>query len=123
LGVALATPRLRALARRMDHTEYGGAPLLGVNGVCIIAHGSSKAKAIRNSVAVAVESVRAGMVETIRADIGRLSSLPSVAPSGDDLPDASSPGSGVPAAGLAEAPSGTERGAGLPLSHGSSAES
>jgi glycerol-3-phosphate acyltransferase PlsX len=75
LGVALATPRLRALARRMDYTEYGGAPLLGVNGICIIAHGSSKAKAIRNSIALAAESVRARMVETIRADIARLSSL------------------------------------------------
>lgn len=80
LGVALATPRLRALARRMDYTEYGGAPLLGVNGNCIIAHGSSTAKAIRNSIAQAAESVRAGMVETIRADIGRLSSLPQLAP-------------------------------------------
>jgi glycerol-3-phosphate acyltransferase PlsX len=69
LGVALATPRLRALARRMDYTEYGGAPLLGVNGICIIAHGSSKAKTIRNSIALAAESVRARMVETIRDDI------------------------------------------------------
>jgi phosphate acyltransferase len=82
LGVALATPRLRALARRMDHTEYGGAPLLGVNGICIIAHGSSKAKAIRNSVAVAVESVRARMVETIQTDLGRLSSRHPLAPLG-----------------------------------------
>ena len=76
LGVALATPRLRALARRMDYTEYGGAPLLGVNGICIITHGSSKAKAIRNSIALAADSVRARMVEAIRADIARLSSLP-----------------------------------------------
>ncbi len=75
LGVALARPRLRALARRMDHTEYGGAPLLGVNGICIIGHGSSKAKAIRNAVALAAESVRARMVESIRADIGRLTDL------------------------------------------------
>jgi len=72
LGVALATPRLRALARRMDYTEYGGAPLLGVNGVCIITHGSSKAKAIRNSIALAAESVRARIVDTIRDDIERL---------------------------------------------------
>ncbi len=80
LGVALATPRLRALARRMDYTEYGGAPLLGVNGICIIAHGGSKAKAIRNSIGVAAESVRARMVETIRTDVARLSSLPQLAP-------------------------------------------
>ncbi len=72
LGVALARPRLRALARRMDHTEYGGAPLLGVNGICIISHGSSKAKTVRNAVALAAESVRSRMVGAIRADIGRL---------------------------------------------------
>ncbi len=75
LGVALARPRLRALARRMDHTEYGGAPLLGVNGICIISHGSSKAKAVRNAVALAAESVRAQMVDAIRADVGRLAEL------------------------------------------------
>ena len=75
LGVALARPRLRALARRMDHTEYGGAPLLGVNGICIISHGSAKEKAIRNAVALAAESVRTRMVDAIRADIGRLTEL------------------------------------------------
>jgi len=92
LGVALATPRLRALARRMDYTEYGGAPLLGVNGICIIAHGSSKAKAIRNSIALAAESVRARMVETIRDDIARLSSLPPLSPlDAAELPVSRSP--------------------------------
>ncbi len=75
LGVALARPRLRALAQRMDYTEYGGAPLLGVNGICIISHGSSKAKAIRNAVALAAESVRSRMVDAIRADVGRLTEL------------------------------------------------
>ena len=78
LGVALATPRLRALARRMDYTEYGGAPLLGVNGICIITHGSSGAKAMRNSIALAAESVRSRMVETIRDDIAYLSPIRSV---------------------------------------------
>ena len=78
LGVALATPRLRALARRMDYTEYGGAPLLGVNGICIITHGSSRAKAMRNSIALAAESVRSRMVETIRDDIAYLSPIRSV---------------------------------------------
>lgn len=75
LGVALARPRLRALSRRLDYTEYGGAPLLGVNGICIISHGSSKAKAIRNAVALAAESVRSRMVDAIRTDVGRLAEL------------------------------------------------
>ncbi|HXX38308.1 MAG TPA: phosphate acyltransferase PlsX [bacterium] len=72
LGVALAAPGLRAVKRRMDYTEYGGAPLLGVSGVCIISHGSSQAKAIRNAVALAVESVRAHMVDAIRDAVSRL---------------------------------------------------
>lgn len=75
LGVALARPRLRALALRLDHTEYGGAPLLGVDGICIVSHGSSKARAVRNAIALAAESVRARMVEAIRADVARLSEL------------------------------------------------
>ena len=50
-------PALKRIAKRMDYTEYGGAPLLGVNGVCIIAHGSSNAKAIKNAIRVAMESV------------------------------------------------------------------
>ena len=81
LGVALATPRLRALARRMDYTEYGGAPLLGVNGICIITHGSSRAKAMRNSIALAAESVRSRMVDAIRDDIAHLSPVRPVLPS------------------------------------------
>ena len=113
LGVALATPRLRALARRMDYTEYGGAPLLGVNGICIIAHGSSKAKAIRNSIGVAAESVRARMVETIRTDVARLSSLPQLAPL-EMLTAAGDEPNRVPGA--------VEGAAGLPLPHGSPAE-
>jgi len=72
LGAALALPGLRAVRRRMDYTEYGGAPLLGVNGVCIIGHGSSKAKAMRAAVALAVDTVRAGMVAAIREEVGRL---------------------------------------------------
>jgi phosphate acyltransferase len=75
LGVALARPRLRALALRLDHAEYGGAPLLGVDGICIVSHGSSKARAVRNAVALAAESVRARMVDAIRADVAHLAEL------------------------------------------------
>ena len=46
-------PILREVARRHDYTEVGGAPLLGVNGVCIICHGSSNARAIRNALKAA----------------------------------------------------------------------
>ena len=59
--------------RRIDYREYGGAPLLGLEGVCVIAHGSSNARAIRNAIRVAVEAVRHGFVDEIRAQMPRWS--------------------------------------------------
>lgn len=63
---------LERLFRRLDYTTYGGAPLLGVNGVVIICHGGSPPAAIRNGIGVAARSVQAGMVEHIA---GRLAHL------------------------------------------------
>ena len=48
---------MASLARQLDYAEYGGAPLLGVNGVVIIAHGSSSPKAIKNAIKVAARFV------------------------------------------------------------------
>ncbi|MDL2280672.1 phosphate acyltransferase PlsX [Selenomonadales bacterium OttesenSCG-928-I06] len=48
-------PAMRSLKKKFDYAEFGGAPLLGVNGGCIICHGSSKAKAIKNAIRVAAE--------------------------------------------------------------------
>jgi len=53
IGGMLLKGSFKRVARRGDYTEYGGAPLLGVNGNCIICHGSSNAKAIRNAIRVA----------------------------------------------------------------------
>ncbi len=53
LGAWLARGAFREFRRRVDHGEVGGAPLLGVNGVGIVAHGSSDARAIRNAIGVA----------------------------------------------------------------------
>ncbi|MBU43248.1 MAG: phosphate--acyl-ACP acyltransferase [Spirochaetaceae bacterium] len=49
-GAYLLKPVLEEIKRRMDYTEYGGAPLLGVNGACVIGHGNSNAKAFKNAV-------------------------------------------------------------------------
>lgn len=57
LGAALAQGAFRALKRKSSYESYGGSPLLGVNGVVIIAHGSSTSLAIRNALRVARESV------------------------------------------------------------------
>lgn len=66
LGALLLMPALKGLKGQLDYSEYGGAPLLGVNGVSIICHGSSKALAIKNAVRVAVECVENGFVEGIK---------------------------------------------------------
>ena len=55
----------KELKHRIDYAEYGGAPLLGVNGVSIIGHGSSKADAIKNAVRVAKESVEKNLINLI----------------------------------------------------------
>ena len=56
LGAALASSAFHELKKKMDYSEYGGAPLLGVDGCCIISHGSSSPKAIKNAIRVAAES-------------------------------------------------------------------
>ncbi|MGA9390633.1 MAG: phosphate acyltransferase PlsX [Candidatus Sulfotelmatobacter sp.] len=55
VGYMLSRSAFADFKKRIDHTEYGGAPLLGVKGVCIITHGSSNANAIKNAVRVAAE--------------------------------------------------------------------
>jgi glycerol-3-phosphate acyltransferase PlsX len=69
LGGLLAKPAFKAAARRLDYREYGGGPLLGVNGVVIIAHGRSDAYAMENAVRVAIEAAQNHVVETIRQGI------------------------------------------------------
>jgi len=56
-GAVLSSPAFRALKKEIDYSEYGGAPLLGINGNCIIAHGGSSANAIKNAIRVAQETV------------------------------------------------------------------
>lgn len=65
LGAAAVKPGLKEIAQMMDYAEYGGAPLLGVNGISIICHGSSKAKAIVNALRVAQECVQARFVDQL----------------------------------------------------------
>ena len=69
LGAAAIKPGLKEVAQMMDYAEYGGAPLLGVNGISIICHGSSKARAIVSAIRVAQECVHAQFIEKIRDDL------------------------------------------------------
>jgi glycerol-3-phosphate acyltransferase PlsX len=67
LGAALALPAFERFRRRVDYTEMGGAPLLGIDGTAIICHGASPVKAIKNAVRVAREWAQAGLNEHIKA--------------------------------------------------------
>lgn len=72
LGALLAKPAFNRLRARMDYTEYGGAPLLGINGGIIKAHGSSDAKAFSAALRQAAAYVRGGVTEAIAAAIGQM---------------------------------------------------
>lgn len=65
-GALLMKPALRGLKHKMDYAEYGGAPLLGVNGVSVVCHGSSKAKAITKAIEVACHCCESNFVEKIK---------------------------------------------------------
>lgn len=65
IGAALLLPALRGLKKQVDYTEYGGAPLLGVQGISIICHGSSNARAIKNAIKVATRCVNQGLVKAL----------------------------------------------------------
>lgn len=58
IGAVLSSPAFNELKRKMDYSERGGAPLLGVDGRCVISHGSSSPKAIKNAIRVAAEFVK-----------------------------------------------------------------
>ncbi len=68
-GSLLLRPGFRRFKRRIDSSETGGAPLLGVSGVCIISHGGSTAKAIKNAIRVAGECVSNKVMAHIREGV------------------------------------------------------
>src|ERR1700724_115028 len=57
-GAYLARNAFKTIKKKVNYEEYGGMPLLGVNGICIIAHGASTPKAIKNALRVAAESIQ-----------------------------------------------------------------
>ncbi len=69
LGYWLMRPAFWALKRRVDYAEYGGAPLLGINGISIISHGRSSDRAIKNAIRVAADFARTEVNRHIQEDI------------------------------------------------------
>ena len=71
-GAEAFGPVLANLRSRIDYAEYGGAPLLGVDGVCFIAHGSSSARAVKNAVRSSARLVRDGLAMRIRDELAAM---------------------------------------------------
>jgi glycerol-3-phosphate acyltransferase PlsX len=69
LGYLLMRPAFRSLKSRVDYAEYGGAPLVGINGISIISHGRSSDRAIKNAIRVAAELAKSDVNKHIREDI------------------------------------------------------
>jgi glycerol-3-phosphate acyltransferase PlsX len=70
-GALLSRKALKEFRKRLDYSEYGGAPLLGVRGVCIVGHGSSNERAIFNGIRVAAEFAQAGINERLEQEFSR----------------------------------------------------
>jgi glycerol-3-phosphate acyltransferase PlsX len=81
LGAALAKPAFDRVRKQLDYEEYGGVPVLGVNGISIISHGRSKAKAVKNAIRVASQAAEAKLPEIIGQGMRTLGEVkaPSVA--------------------------------------------
>jgi glycerol-3-phosphate acyltransferase PlsX len=69
IGYVLSRAAYTDFKKRVDYSEYGGAPLLGVKGVCIVCHGRSNANAIKNAIRVAAEFSRGQINHLIEGDL------------------------------------------------------
>lgn len=74
VGFLLSKSAFRRFRQRVDYSEYGGAPLLGIKGCVIICHGRSSAKAVKNAIRFAAEFSRQNLAEKIQAQIAELHS-------------------------------------------------
>ena len=73
LGALLSMDSFRRLKKRLDYSEYGGAPLIGLRGVCVICHGRSSANAIKNAVRVAKEFAENKVNARLQEELSQLS--------------------------------------------------
>jgi phosphate acyltransferase len=69
VGYLLSRQAFRRFRKRVDASEYGGAPLVGLNGLCVVGHGRSSPKAVRNAVAMTARFVSEGLVAKLSRDV------------------------------------------------------
>jgi glycerol-3-phosphate acyltransferase PlsX len=89
VGYVLSRQAFRRFRRRVDYSEFGGAPLVGLNGLCIVGHGRSSAKAVANAVTMAVRAVHENLIGRLTRDLARLSALPASVPASSLQPPTS----------------------------------
>jgi phosphate acyltransferase len=77
VGYLLSRRAFRRFRKRVDYSEYGGAPLMGVAGLCIVGHGRSSAKAVRNAVAMASRFVSSNVLTRVEHEIASAAGSPS----------------------------------------------
>jgi glycerol-3-phosphate acyltransferase PlsX len=95
VGALLSRQAFNEFRHRLDYREYGGAPLLGVRGICIIGHGSSNDRAIFNGVRVAYEFANSGTIQTIETEFAKLPKVTPGTGNGANGEHADSGGSGA----------------------------
>jgi glycerol-3-phosphate acyltransferase PlsX len=76
VGYLLSRRAYRRFRRRVDYSEYGGAPLMGVAGLCIVGHGRSSAKAVRNAVTMAARFVSNNVLSRVEQEIASVATPP-----------------------------------------------
>jgi glycerol-3-phosphate acyltransferase PlsX len=72
VGALLSRSAFSDFKKRLDHTEYGGAPLLGIKGVCFITHGSSNSNAIKNALRVSAEFAERSINHEIEVELAKI---------------------------------------------------
>lgn len=86
VGYLLSQRAFRRFRKRVDYSEFGGAPLLGVAGLCIVGHGRSSAKAVRNAVVMASRMASNAMLERLKQEMASLS-VATAGPKGAEAPN------------------------------------
>ncbi|HEY7497090.1 MAG TPA: phosphate acyltransferase PlsX [Vicinamibacterales bacterium] len=69
VGYLLSRQAFRRFRKRVDYSEYGGAPLIGLDGLCVIGHGRSSVKAVRNAIAMAVRCVDDRLLDKLEHEV------------------------------------------------------
>jgi glycerol-3-phosphate acyltransferase PlsX len=77
VGYLLSRRAFRRFRKRVDYSEFGGTPLLGVAGLCIVGHGRSSEKAVRNAVVMASRMAGNDMIGRFSADMAALQAIES----------------------------------------------